>query len=153
VPDLTVTRILPNPTGKDRSSGSVMNQQLNAEWVEFQNTSGRQLNLEGVAMLHRTFDSLCRSGGDDWLTNFNGLMPNGHSIRVHSGEGEPHDDAHDPTLRHLFLNRKNFVWNNRCGDRPALRVSDGEIDHAYYDPNPPEGTVLKRVPGTNRLQR
>jgi hypothetical protein len=151
--DLTITRLLPNPAGKDRTpSNQVTNAQLNGEWVQFKNASGKNLSINGVSVTHRTFGYGCAVHGEDQLTTFNGVLPAGHSIRLHTGRGESSDDPQDSTLRHLFLNRGNFVWNNICGDRATLRVSSGgQIDSAYYDRNPPEGVVLERVQGTDRL--
>lgn len=151
--DLEITRLLPNPAGKDRTpTNQVTNDQLNGEWVEFRNESGRDLRIDGVSITHRTFNNRCEAQSDDTLTTFNGVMPTGHSIRLHTGRGQAVDDYRDPTLRHLFLNRGNFVWNNVCGDRAGLYVSSGaEIDYAYYDPRPPEGVALDRVADTHRL--
>jgi hypothetical protein len=150
--DLYITHLLPNPMGKDRTpTNLVTNEQLNGEWVQFENTSGKELLLDGVSIRHRTFNNQCAATGDEELTGFIGPMPAGHSIRLHTGHGQPFDDPRDPKLRHLFLNRWNFVWNNVCGDRAVLRVVAGEIDRAEYDRRPPEGVVLERVPGTNKL--
>lgn len=152
MPDLTITKALPNPTGKDSSAGRpVSNQQLNGEWVEFANTNSERKNLtiNGVSISHVTFNRNCQKTGEDQLTTFNGSIPYGHSIRLHTGEGTPYDEG---TIRHLFLDRANYVWNNVCGDTAILRVSTGgEIDSASYAPNPPEGVILNRVPGTNTL--
>jgi hypothetical protein len=41
---------------------------------------------------------------------------------------------------------KNFVWNNKEGDTPALYnpTTKVTLDSASYDPNPPEGEILVR---------
>jgi hypothetical protein len=41
---------------------------------------------------------------------------------------------------HLFSD-KDYVWNNKEGDTPALYnpVTKVTLDSASYDPNPPEG--------------
>ena len=46
---------------------------------------------------------------------------------------------------HLFSD-KDYVWNNKEGDTPALYnpVTKVTLDSASYDPNPPEGEVLMR---------
>lgn len=150
MPDLLVTRALPNPAGKDRTPGHlVKNEQLNGEWIEFQNTTQKTLTIDGVSIAHHTFNAYCQNTGEDQLTTFTGPMPSGSSIRLHTGIGEAWDEG---SIRHLYLNRRNFVWNNQCGDAAVLRVKDGGlIDWAAYAPQPPEGAVLNRIPGTNRL--
>jgi hypothetical protein len=46
---------------------------------------------------------------------------------------------------HCFTGRRNYIWNNACGDVAGLY--DGRVfeDKAGYDPQPPEGAVLFRV--------
>lgn len=150
MPDLLITRTLPNPAGKDRTPGHLVNNdQLNGEWIEFRNSTQKTLTIDGVSIAHHTFNSYCRQTDEDVLTSFTGPMPAGSSIRLHTGAGQPWDEG---TIRHLYLGRGNYVWNNRCGDTALLRVADGGlIDQASYDPNPPEGTILNRVLGTDRL--
>jgi predicted extracellular nuclease len=149
--ELTITRAVPNPAGKDRTaSNMVRNEQLNNEWIEFANTSQRTLSLDGIALSHYTFEKSCSKTGEDGLAVFNGSLQAGYSIRVHTGTGTAWDEG---SIRHLYAARGNFAWNNRCGDTSVLRNSRGEVvDWATYDPNPPEGVVLNRVPGTNKLQ-
>src|SRR3990170_1123050 len=67
MPDLPVTRALPNPVGKDLLGGWATNEQLNGEWVEFHNVSQRLLSLEGVAILHYTFSRNCEKTGEERL--------------------------------------------------------------------------------------
>lgn len=150
MPDLLVTRALPNPAGKDRVPGYLVdNDQLNGEWVEFRNTTQNMLTIDGVSIAHYTFNSYCRQTSEDVLTSFTGSMASGSSIRLHTGSGQSWDEG---SIRHLYLGRGNYVWNNGCGDTAVLRVAAGGlIDRASYDSNPPEGTVLNRVPGTDRL--
>ena len=150
MPDLLITRALPNPTGKDRTPGHLVNNdQLNGEWIEFQNTTQKTLTIDGVSIAHHTFNAYCQNTGEDRLTTFTGAMPVGSFIRLHTGIGEPWEDG---AIRHLYLNRRNFVWNNGCGDTGVLRVAAGGlIDRATYERNPAEGEVLNRVPGTDRL--
>jgi hypothetical protein len=152
MPDLTVTKALPNPIGKDSSHGRpVSNQQLNGEWVEFKSTNseGKNLTMDGVSISHTTFTHSCQRTGEERLMTFNGALAAGYSVRVHTGNGEPYDEG---TVRHLFANRGNYVWNNGCGDTAILRAqSGGEIDSASYAPHPSEGVVLVRIPGTHTL--
>jgi hypothetical protein len=147
---LTITRALPNPLGKDRTaSHQVTNQQLNGEWVEFANTSGGRLGLDGLALDHYTFDNACTKTGEDRATTFKGVLEAGQAMRVHSGTGTTFVEG--PVL-HVFLNRGNFLWNNKCGDTAVLRAGDALVDWAYYNPGPAEGVVVQRVPGTNELR-
>ena len=148
--DLLITRALPNPAGKDRNPAHrASNDQLNAEWIEFRNDTDKTITIDGVTIGHQTFNDFCQRMREDELTTFRGSMASRSSIRLHTGVGEPADEG---IIRHLYLNRSNYVWNNRCGDTAVLRVaSGGLIDQASYEPKPPEGAVLNRVPGTNRL--
>lgn len=148
--DLEISRALPNPAGKDRTPANrITNEQLNGEWIQFRNTTQKALSIDGVTISHHTFNAYCQMTDEDQLTSFTGPMPAGSSIRLHTGTGQPSDEG---SLRHLYLGRGNFVWNNDCGDTAVLKVaSGGVIDRASYDPNPPEGVVLNRIPGTERL--
>lgn len=145
---LLVTYALPNPAGKDRSSLGVTNSQLNGEWVEFKNNIGQSVLLDGVSLVHQTYNQSCQRTGSDSLMTFKGSLGYGQSVRVHTGTGETFQDGN---VFHLFLNRGNYVWNNRCGDSVILQSGDSIVDWAAYDRNPPEGRVLTRVYGQNRL--
>lgn len=151
MPDLYVTQALPNPLGKDRPPhGGPSNAQLNGEWVEFANTSGSSYSMEGVQLVHFTFDRKCQKTGEDRLTPFNGGLDSGYSIRVHTGAGQP---SWEGTVRHLYLGRSNYAWNNACGDTVVLRdATGGLIDWARYSPSPQEGRILRRVSGANDLR-
>jgi len=150
MPNLYLTFALPNPSGKDRPRhGTPSNAQLNSEWMEFANMANHNLDMSGVALCHYTFTDRCQKTGEDQLTTFNGELAAGHSIRVHSGSGQP---SWEGTVRHLYLNRTNYAWNNRCGDTAVLRNAAGTlVDWASYDSNPLEGQVLRRQQNTNRL--
>jgi len=150
MPDLYITQTLPNPAGKDRPPhGGPSNTQLNAEWLEFLNTAGKDLDLAGVVLLHQTFNNWCQRTGQDTVTNFKGTLEAGKAIRVHTGRGE---GAWEGSLFHFYLGRSNYVWNNACGDVAVLAVRGGTIDQAGYEPKPAEGKVLRRVTGTNDLR-
>ncbi|HEV2855669.1 MAG TPA: lamin tail domain-containing protein [Thermoanaerobaculia bacterium] len=150
MPDLYITQALPNPTGKDRPPhGGPTNAQLNGEWIEFANTSGRPLNLQGVRLLHDTFGWRCERTGQDAVTTFQGSLDSGLSIRVHTGSGEGQWEGN---VFHFYVGRSNYIWNNNCGDRATLAIEGGTIDWARYTPNPPEGRILRRVAGTNNMQ-
>jgi hypothetical protein len=146
---LLVTRGLPNPLGKDRTAGWAPNDQLNSEWIEFQNQGQQSAALAGISINHYTFDGRCSKTGEDRLMTFKGFLAAGHSVRVHTGTGDAWDEG---TVRHLYAGRSNYAWNNACGDTAVLRNVEGNwIDYAAYDPNPPEGVVVNRVPGTHQL--
>jgi Lamin Tail Domain len=150
MPDIYITQALPNPAGKDRPPhGSPSNTQLNSEWLEFQNTSGKDLGLEGVSLLHQTFNSWCQRIGQESVTSFKGTLGAAKSIRVHTGKGE---GAWEGPLFHFYLGRSNYVWNNTCGDAAVLAIGGGTIDQAGYSQNPAEGKLLRRVKGTNDLR-
>ena len=147
---LLVTRVLPNPAGKDRQPPfGPTNEQLNNEWLEFTNVGNGPLSLVGVVLFHYTFTAACQNTGEERLMGFQGALEARHSVRVHTGPGV---DWVDGTLHHLYANRANFAWNNACSDTAVLRNGQGSlIDWAAYDRHPPEGVILDRVPGTNRL--
>jgi hypothetical protein len=147
---LLVTRALPDPAGKDRHALYLpSNDQLNQEWIEFANIGAQPVSVEGVALSHYTFDAYCQRTGEDVLMTLTGTVQPRHSVRFHTGSGTPWNEG---TIRHLYVGRTNYAWNNRCGDTAVLRTARGEVlDWASYDPAPPEGVILNRVPGTNKL--
>jgi hypothetical protein len=60
--DLVISRLRPNPLGKDRApTHFVTSEQLNGEWVEFRNTTGRSLSIDRCSIHHGTFTSACVS--------------------------------------------------------------------------------------------
>jgi hypothetical protein len=147
---LTVTRALPNPLGKDRTaSHQVTNQQLNNEWIEFANTSAGKSPLDSLTLDHYTFNHACTKTGEDRVCGFTGWLESGQSMRVHTGSGTNYVEG---LVIHVFLNRSNFIWNNQCGDTIVLRAGGSVVDWASYGGRPAEGAVLQRVPGTNLLQ-
>lgn len=148
MPNLLVSFALPNPTGKDRSSSGIPNNQLNGEWVEFKNNINQTVTLNGLALLHQTYNQSCQRTGEDSLITFNGSLTPGQSVRVHTGRG---DTIQEGNVFHLFLNRGNYVWNNRCGDSVILRVGTTIVDWAAYGNNPTEGRILTRQAGQNWL--
>lgn len=146
--NVLVTFAHPNPAGKDRSASGVTNNQLNGEWVEFRNTSYQTLSLSGLTLVHQTYNQSCQRTGYDVLTPFSGTLGVGQSIRVHTGTCQGYQDGN---ITHLFLNRGNYVWNNRCGDSVILQSGTNVVDWAAYGNNPPEGKILARVTGQNWL--
>jgi hypothetical protein len=64
-------------------------------------------------------------------------------VRVHSGSG-PDSVIREEDMRgadHHVFTRKDYVWNNKEGDTPALynRTTQATIDSASYDPQPAAG--------------
>jgi hypothetical protein len=149
--DLYITFALPNPAGKDRPPhGGPSDAQLNGEWIQFLNATGNTLDMNGVRLLHQTFDRLCQHTGQDEVTSFWGVLDPGYSFRVHTGSGQPWQEG---TILHTFLGRSNYAWNNACGDTAVLVNQHGiQVDFASYAPNPPEGRILQRQQGTNYLR-
>lgn len=145
---LILTRIFPNPPGRDSSWGTTTNEKLNGEWAEFAAAGGSR-NLTSDVLYHRThYSGTCTvSGIADLITFASSTLPEGHSVRVHTGSGTAWQEG---TVHHIYLGRSWFVWNNACGDEASIGYNGSIIDRASYAPNPPE-RVLTRVPGTNRF--
>lgn len=150
---ITVYRIKPNPTGKDRNRhGSPLSPaQLGGEWVDIRNTGASASNTSGVGLYHLAYPA---SGGKpEYRLVVNlpdcSLKPS-EVLRVHSGQRRDLSVlyAEDRTGAdwHSFTGEDAYVWNNREGDAPALyeHATKETIDSASYDPNPPEGVVLHR---------
>lgn len=145
---LQIARIKPNPSGKDRLGGWASASQLAAEWVDVTNTSAGAVTLNGIGLYHRAFSG----GSSRWehLVDLSGVLPAGKTLRVHSGRGGiavVHVDDLMGADYHQFIGEDRYVWNNREGDTPLLwnDARKAEVDHASYDPNPPEGAILIRV--------
>lgn len=148
--NLRITRIKPNPAGKDKTkNGSATASQLAAEWVDIRNEGGVALNLRGVSLWHRAYTS-----GQSWewekVTDFEFSLPAGETVRVHSGRNNSisviNIEDRGGANYHAFTGTDRYVWNNREGDEPLLFVGAKKetIDRATYDPQPPEGIVLVR---------
>jgi hypothetical protein len=149
--DLTIIRIKPNPSGKDRPAfGGPSPAQLAAEWVDFRNDSGRTLTLDGVALYHVVYPA---GGNPSWsrIVGFQGSLKPSEIVRVHSGRKRELTVIRQEDLagahHHVFTGDDAYVWNNRQGDRPRLlnETTNKEIDQTWYAPKPPEGAVLVRV--------
>jgi hypothetical protein len=149
MPELMVTSAHPNPPGKDKPpEGPIPNDKLNEEWIEFQNTTSADVDLEGVSLSDCTFGQKCTEPKRRKLHSFEGKLGGNGIVRVHSGKG---DNKLLGDTRHEYLDRGNYVWNNECGDWVILERGNQDIDAARYLPDPLEGVVLKRKPGTNQL--
>ena len=147
---LYVWKAHPNPVGRDHPRNQPpTNEKLNEEWIEFLNNQTYAVPLQEFTLHDYTFDGRCVKTGERQLQTYTGTLQPGHSVRVHTGTGQTYNTG---TVWHLFLNWENFVWNNACGDYVVLRRNTNLDDWASYEPNPPDGVVLERVPGTNLLR-
>lgn len=147
---IVISRALPNPAGKDRRPQMPpTNEQLNSEWLEIANSGAHSESVDGLRLSHYTFAAQCTKTGEDTLMTLSGTLAAGHVVRFHSGSGSAWTDG---AVRHLYLGRSNYAWNNACGDTAVLRNSAGQwTDYAQYEPFPAEGAILNRVPGTHTL--
>lgn len=148
---LTIIRIKPNPTGKDRPvHGGPTAQQLAAEWVDFRNDHGQDASLNGVSLWHLTY---APGRAPEWakIQTFSGTLPAGKIVRVHAGIKRELSVIRPEDLAgadyHVFTGDDAYVWNNKQGDTPLIFVEATKttLDKTSYDPNPPEGLVLVRV--------
>jgi hypothetical protein len=129
MPDLLVTQALPNPAGKDRPKGHVpSNDQINGEWIEFQNVSDGDVSLKDVYLTNIMFDQPCQSLGERRLINFAGILASGQAFRVHTGSGTEWQEG---PLTHVYLGRDSYVWNNECGDIVRIRRGNDAVDRAF----------------------
>jgi len=149
---LRVVQLKPNPIGKDRDRfGAPSPAQLGAEWVDFKNTGAVAVDLQNVRLYHVAYAPGELYGHWEEIMSFQGSLPRGQVVRVHSGQTRDISVLRREDLLgadyHLFTGRDAYAWNNQKGDTAAL--SDGSvsnlIDRASYDPKPPEGVVLVRI--------
>jgi len=149
---LRVVQLKPNPIGKDRNRfGALSPAQLGAEWVDFKNTGIVAEDLQNVRLYHVAYALGEPNGHWEEITNFQGSLPPGQVVRVHSGQSRDMSVLRQEDLLgadyHLFTGKDSYVWNNQKGDIAVLGNGSVSnlIDRAPYDPNPPEGTVLVRI--------
>jgi hypothetical protein len=148
--NITISRIKPNPTGKDRTRhGGASVAQLGAEWVDIKNTSASGINLAGIALWHLAYSS--GQAQPQKVVDLTGVLGGGQTLRIHSGQVRPLTVLYQEDLAgadfHGFTGSDNYTWNNDRLDAPGLvRTSQNAwIDRATYDANPPEGAILVRV--------
>jgi hypothetical protein len=145
---LQIIRIKPDPAGKDRNQyGQTGSSQLAAEWVDFRNDGATAVNLAPIELWHRAYHHGQNPTWEQAMT-FSGTLKPGKTVRVHSGSG-PDSVIRDEDRRgadHHVFTQKDYIWNNKEGDTPALynRTTQVTIDSASYDPHPPQGEVLVR---------
>lgn len=149
--DLLISHLKPNPTGKDRTMGSIPNSQLVGEWVDIKNTSGKKLNMAGVKVYDNTFGTFCSNQGERLIFTFGQFsLPAGEVVRIHSGDKVSISSLafidRSGADYHAFTGDHSYAWNNVCGDIARVRNSKGVlIDRTHYNPRPVEGRVLNRV--------
>ncbi|MEU9398800.1 lamin tail domain-containing protein [Streptomyces sp. NPDC048242] len=99
--DVQISRVQYDSPGFDNGS----NRSLNNEWVELTNNSRHRVNLSGWTL------SESRRGVTYTFRHFS---LGGHStVRVHTGVGRD-------TFRDVYLDRRNYVWDNNR-DTATLR--------------------------------
>lgn len=156
-----IVRAKPNPFGKDvTSSGTARPAQLLGEWVDLANSGDQSVNLSMLHLTDAQFSPTCEikhRAVEYWTGKSTDVLAPGQIVRVHTGKSGdayvmPTDDGSGVHI-HAFAERGWFVLNNRCGDIISVWwIYNGQWtkeDEASYDPNPPEGAILRRV--GNRL--
>ncbi|MEW2133491.1 lamin tail domain-containing protein [Streptomyces sp. NPDC005435] len=99
--DVQISRVQYDSPGFDNGS----NRSLNNEWVELTNNSRSRVNLDGWTLTES------RRGVTYTFRHFS---LGGHStVRVHTGVGRD-------TFRDVYLDRRNYVWDNNR-DTATLR--------------------------------
>jgi len=153
---VVICRAKPNPAGKDRVGGYPRNEQLLGEWVDLQNVGDAPVSLTTLHLSNVTFSQNCVPGNNTiyWSgTGTQSLTP-GQILRVHTGKSMYSSSMQSQDWAgahlHAYAEKGNFVLNNKCGDAIAVwwKGNDekwNQEDRASYDPNPPEGAVLRRV--------
>jgi endonuclease YncB( thermonuclease family) len=106
--DLHITSFHANAAGDDREN-------VNGEYIRVCNITNHPLNLEGYA--------LNDASGDRWVLPALTIPP-GHTIRIHSGEGNSQTDPREQLT--VFLGSPTPVWNNRY-DKATLYDRYGRI--------------------------
>jgi len=153
---ILICRAKPNPAGKDRAGGYPRHEQLLGEWVDLRNTGDAAVVLSTIHLSNMQFSQNCIPNGQPniyWNGSSNQTLAPGQILRVHTGKSTysylMSDEDKIGVDLHVYAEKGNFVLNNKCGDVLAVlwrynnewRKEDG----SFYDPNPPEGAILKRV--------
>jgi hypothetical protein len=153
---ILICKAKPNPTGKDRAFGSPRQEQLLGEWVDLQNTGDTPVSLSRLTLCHMEFSSQGVPHDNStpyWTGKPEEMLSPGQIARVHTGKSVyanymAYEDKQGVSL-HSFAEEGNFVLNNDYGDIISIWWKDKDNkwqkeDIASYDPNPPEGAILKR---------
>lgn len=147
---LRITKIKPNPAGKDKSRGGYAPEaQLAGEWVDVTNNGTGGVELSGINLCHKAYKA---DGTWEWDVVYSlprHTLGRGEVLRVHTGKGplavvRPEDQQ--GANWHSFTGHDRYVWNNDRSDTPLLYFVQEKqtVDQATYDANPPEGVVLVR---------
>jgi hypothetical protein len=103
-----------SPGRDDRSRRS-----LNKEWVELTNTTRRTVNLEGWTLQDE----------DGHTYTFDDYRLEGRAtVRIHTGEGRDSDSD-------LYMDRRNYVWDNYSDTATLRNDHDRFIDDASWGGN------------------
>lgn len=152
-----MTKIKPNPAGKDRGAeGDIDGVLLAGEWIDVKNESYQSISLNSISLQHKVYPSNFIQEWQD-LFNFSGITigPN-ETIRIHSGgyNGNLSNlnliDT-DGADRHFFTGNY-YAWNN-TGDEARILTNQTnyylsnfqEIDSAKYIGPVREGARLHRI--------
>jgi hypothetical protein len=147
---LHITRLKPNPVGKDRNRGGAAPAQLGGEWVDIKNVGQMVVDLTGVDLYHLAYVPGHTQGQWAKVVSLVGDLYPGWTLRVHAGRRRDLSVLHSVDRAgaelHAFTGDDNYVWNNREGDTALLWMPSNraEIDRASYDPAPFEGAELVR---------
>lgn len=155
---ILICRAKPNPAGKDRTPlGGPRQEQLLGEWVDLQNTGDASVNLSTLHLSNFEFLSGCVRKENPtiyWDGSADEKLAPNQILRVHTGKSlysasMLNEDRNGVNL-HAYAEKGNFVLNNKCGDILGVwwKDRDGKWhneDTASYDPNPPEGAILRRI--------
>lgn len=115
---LKVSDVNANPTGPDLTATP-------GEYVELQNISNRQLNLNGCKVMHTTFG---RASGPALLIEFTFdlLLDSAKKLRIYTGAQASGDPALPGDVTEIFVNRGAPVWNN-AGDTATVLNRDDQV--------------------------
>ena len=82
---LNVTKVKPNPSGRDRLGNYVPFSQLAGEWVDFKNIGDESFSLNSIELQHVAYTPPYPNGVWEKVMGFSGNLGVGRIVRVHSG--------------------------------------------------------------------
>lgn len=158
---LSILRAKPNPRGKDLTAGmSPRAEQLLGEWIDLKNVGETTVRLSEVGLCHTEFSQDCIPNDRPtvyWSGRYGEVLSPGEIVRVHTGRSRDvssmRAEDYQGVHLHAYAESGLFVLNNKCGDNLAIWSKDTngkwstKVDGASYDPNPPDGEVLRRFGG------
>jgi hypothetical protein len=143
---IVITKIKPNPVGKDKVNGKPLPKQLLGEWVEIQNVGDEVIAT--VRLFHTTFDDECNKKTEEYFSSITNIQI-GESVRVHTGnrfdESLMAEEDRRGASRNQYVDQTNFRLNNKCGDTITAFIVgvNGSSVSVSYEPNPIEGAILE----------